>query len=437
MAETLSRRNFVKSSVALTAAGVATAASRARVRGANERIRLAFIGTANRGGQLIEGALPHEDAEIVAVCDVWRPAMEQWAEKLPGKVDMYSDYRKVLERDDVDAVVIGTPDHWHALQTVDACRAGKDVYVEKPLSLTVSEGRRMVEVARETERVVQVGTHRRSGAFFYDLADKVQAGEIGPVSVSHCYRISNMYPDGIGKVAAVEPPDDLDWDMWLGPQAWRPYQPNIHPYKFRWWKEYSSQVGNWGVHYFDLIRWILNEQAPVSVCAMGSNAVVDDDRTIPVTMQATFELPSGGLVIFGQYEASGNTPFPRRGEIELRGALGTLYASGNGWEMVPEHGGQFQDSKPRMEPQSFDATGSNSNLTRDHMRNFLDCIKSREKPNADVEIGHRSTTFSHLANISLWTRSRIDWDPDKERITNNEAANAYLSYEYRAPWKLG
>ncbi|HNT88605.1 MAG TPA: Gfo/Idh/MocA family oxidoreductase, partial [Candidatus Hydrogenedentes bacterium] len=407
-----------------------------RVYGANERARLGFIGVANRGGQLITATRPHEDAEIVAVCDVYRPAMEQWREKLPGAVDLYGDYRRLLERDDIDGVVIATPDHWHALQTVDACDAGKDVFIEKPLSMTVHEGRRMVEAARRNKRIVQVGLQRRSGEMFHELAEFLKGGSIGKVTVAHCHRITNMTPDGMGRAQPSEPPEGLDWDMWLGPRAYRPYQDNITPYKFRWWKEYSSQIGNWGVHYFDLIRWLLGEDAPVSVVALGGQYAVDDDRTIPDTMQAVFEFASGRLLVFSQYEANGAPVFAVRGDIELRGTLGTLYAGDRGYQVVPERGGQFQDAAPRMEPVKTEARSPNADLTVLHMRNFLDCIKSRAKPNSDVEDGHRSTIFSHLGNIALETRSRIDWDPKTERITNHEATNALLHYEYRAPWEL-
>ncbi len=430
----LTRRDFVRSGAA-AAAGVAAGMAPSRARGANERVRAAFIGVANRGGQLIDGALPHDDIDIVAVCDVYKPAMEKWAEKLPGKVDQEGDFRRILDRNDVDAVFIATPDHWHAIQTIMACDAGKDVYVEKPLSMTIVEGRRMVEAARRNKRIVQVGTHRRSSDMYEQLHQLVKDGKIGKVTVAHCYRISNMWPDGIGKCEHTEPRDGLDWDMWLGPRDMRPYQANIEPYKFRWWQKYSSQIGNWGVHYFDLIRWMLDEAAPIAVSAHGGRYAIDDDRTIPDTMEAVYELPSGCLAIFGQYEASG---YPMmKGEIDLRGTLGIAYATGHGFEVIPERDGQFQDIDPRMEPVKVSAKGSNRNLTEDHIRNFLDCIKTRKKPNADVEDGHRSTTFAHLGNIALATKSRLEWDPEKERITNNEAANELLHYEYREPWKLG
>ena len=338
----------------------------------------------------------------------------------------------MLERKDIDAIFIATPDHWHAIQSIMACEAGKDVYVEKPLAITIKEGRRMVEAARRTKRVVQVGTHRRASEMYEELHQLIQKDTIGKVSVGHAYRLSNMWPKGIGKCADTEPPAGLDWDMWLGPRPKRPFRENIAPYKFRWWKNYSSQVGNWGVHYFDLFRWMVDEEAPCSVSAHGGRFVVDDDRTIPDTLEAVFEFASGRLFVFGQYEASG---YPMlKGEIDLRGTKGIVYATGSGFEILPERGGQFQDSTPRLEPMKVRAKGSNHNLTSQHIGGFLECIKSRALPKADVEIGHRSTVFAHLANIALATRSRIEWDAVAERITNNDAANELLDYEYRAPW---
>jgi len=438
MSEKVTRRRFHKTAAAALAMA---ATGPGRALGANDRIRLGFIGVANRGGQLLTAFLEHADAEVVALCDVHKPTLEKARQRLEGKPDTYEDFRKLIERKDLDAVVIATPDHWHAIQTVDACDAGKDVYVEKPLSITVYEGRRMVEAARRNRRVVQVGTHRRSSALYARLAELTLSGKVGKITVGRAYRLSNMYPGGIGKAAPSDPPKDLNWEMWLGPRPLRPYQENITPYKFRWWQLYSSQMGNWGVHYLDAIRWLTGELAPASVCAMGGRFAVDDDRTVPDTLEATFEFASGRLAIFGQYEASGNPIFPRNPklaspEIELRGTLGSVYVTTQSYEVVPERGGQFQDAKPRMEP-IVDGSGKGEDeLTALHARNFLDCVKSRNRPNADVEIGHRSTTMSLLANISLATRSRLEWDAQREVITNHQQANQLLHYEYRQPWKL-
>jgi len=432
----ISRRTFHAAGAAMAWAAVSPAPARAaRVVGANDRVRMGFIGVGNRGGQLLTAFLEHDDCEVVAVCDVYSPYVDRARERLQGKAEGYRDFRKVLQRDDLDAVAIATPDHWHAVQTVLACKANKDVYVEKPLCVTVHEGRKMVEAARRYDRVVQVGTHRRSSDVYAQLAGLVQADKVGKVTVSRAYRLSNMYPSGMGKAQPSAPPPELDWDLWLGPRPERPYQENVAPYKFRWWQLYSSQMANWGVHYLDAIRWVTGELAPSSICAMGGRFAVDDDRTVPDTLEATFQFASGRLAIFGQYEASGN-PALAEGEIELRGTQGTVYVSGKGFRIVPERGGQFQDSAPRMEPMEAEAPGSNSDLTALHARNFLDCVKSRKTPNADVEIGHRSTSMSLLANMSLVFGERLAWDAQKERVTNHEAANELLHYEYRKPWTL-
>jgi predicted dehydrogenase len=439
MPNRISRRTFNKAGAAAAIGlGVRSKASQGRTLGANDRIRLGVIGVANRGGQLMTAFLAHADCQVAALCDVDRPTLAKANARLDGKADTYEDFRRLIDRDDLDAVVIATPDHWHAIQTIDACNAGKDVYVEKPLSVTIHEGRRMVEAARRNSRVVQVGTHRRSSALYARLAEQTRAGKVGHIAVSRAYRLSNMSPGGIGRMQPKAPPEDLNWDMWLGPRPQRPYQENIAPYKFRWWQLYSSQMGNWGVHYLDAIRWCTGELAPSSVCAIGGRFAVDDDRTVPDTLEAVFEFASGRLAIFGQYEASGNPALPA-GEIELRGTLGTVYvlANGRGYEIEPERGGQFQDRSPRMEPEKVQAEGGNQDPTTLHARNFLDCMRSREKPNADVEIGHRSTTMSLMANISLEVGQRLEWDAEKERFTNSDAANALLHYEYRKPWKLG
>jgi predicted dehydrogenase len=433
MPDTISRRDFVKTG---TTVAVATSLASARAYGANERIRAAFIGTGNRGGQLIEAAMPLNTIDIVALSDVYAPHAAKWKDKLGSNVTAHSDYRELLDRKDIDAIFIATPEHWHALQTIDACRAGKDVYVEKPLSYTIHEGRRIAEVAAETKRVVQVGLQRRSSTMYAEIRDLIQNGGIGKVTTATCYRLSNMSPTGMGKAADSVPPADLDWDLWLGPRPDRPFNETIAPYKFRWWQEYSSQAANWGVHYFDLFRWLMGGVAPSAVVALGGKFAVDDARTIPDTMHATFEFPAGWLMLFGHYEASGSPIFASKGaEIEIRGTNGTLFANSSRYTIVPETGGQFQETAPRMQP--VEKKIDDGDIVQQHIANFLACIKSREATRVTPEEGHRSTTCAHLANIALATKSRIDWDEKTERITNNEAANTLLHYEYRAPWKLG
>lgn len=454
------RRNFLKKS-SVTAASVTLGLNTIgfplirSARGAGEKIRVGFIGIGNRGSQLLNGFLKQNDVEVAALCDVYEPYLNRdyskvdkmlrdslggrvpkMNEKLNGSIARYKDFRRLLDQKDIDAVCIATPDHWHAVQSIMACQAGKDVYVEKPLSITILEGRKMVDAAKQYNRVIQVGLHRRSSKSYMQIAGHIQAGKIGKVTIARAYRVSNMYPDGIGKYNATTPPQGLDWDMWLGPSPERPYKNNIPLYKFRWWQNYSSQMANWGVHYCDAMRWMLSQQAPISISAHGGRYAVDDDRTIPDTMEVIFEMPSGALFVFGQYEASGG-PAMIEGEVEFRGTLANLYVGTSGeagYKIIPSGAGQFQAPRSFVKP----LTGKkiDGDLTTQHIRNFLDCVKTRKPANCDMETGHRSTTFALLANIALATKSRIEWDPVQERITNDRNANKLLHYEYRKPWTL-
>jgi predicted dehydrogenase len=398
--------------------------------------------------------MANRDVQIAALCDVYEPFITrdrsqvpaklvgelgfyipQMGEKFSEKIFTCTDFRRLLDRKDIDAVVISSPDHWHAVQAIMAMEAGKDVFVEKPLSLTIREGRAMVDAARRTKRVSQVGLNRRGSTIYRELAPLVRGGMIGKVTIARAYRITNMFPDGIGSERPEDPPGNLDWDMWLGPQAYRPYQRNIHPYRFRWWKAYSSQMGNWGVHFLDIIRWLIGEDAPVAVSSHGGKYVLHDDRTIPDTMETIFEFASGALALFSIHEACDGRIVPN-GDVEFQGTLGTLYTTDRGYRVEPTANGQFQHREKLMEP--VDRRLDEREDGGVHIiRNFLDCVRSREKCCVDMEVGHRSTTFAHLANIALATGSRIEWDARREVVTNNRAANDLLHYEYRKPWKLG
>jgi len=252
-----------------------------------------------------------------------------------------------------------------------------------------------------------------------------------------------MYPDGIGRMKPEAPPPGLDWDMWLGPRAHRDYQYNIAPYSFRWWSDYSSQMGNWGVHYMDVIRWLMGETAPVAVTAHGGNFAVYDDRTIPDTMEVLFEFESGAIVQFSIHEASSGGGIAG-GEIELNGSKGTLLASQDGYRVVPARPGQFQTWENLVEERSVELEGEQSHgdlqikedSTGNLVNDFIACIQSGKDPLCTLEDGHRSTSFAHLANIALAMNQRLEWDPVAERITNSDQANDLLHYTYREPWTL-
>jgi predicted dehydrogenase len=444
----ITRRRFIETGVlAAAAAGLRSQASAAP----SDKVRVGFIGVGNRGDQLLDGFAKQPDVEIAALCDVYEPYLQRDAAaihpryKAMGRVPRMRtpvaatvprvrDFRRLLERPDIDAVCIATPDHWHAVQAILAMQAGKDVYVEKPLTITLVEGRKMVDAQRRTGRVVQVGLNRRGSPVYQQLLPLVREGLIGRVTMARAYRIDNMHPNGIGRMKPEDPPPGFDWDMWLGPRAFRPYQYNIAPYCFRWWKDYSSQMGNWGVHYLDVIRWLIGEQAPAAISAHGRRVIVDDDRTIPDTMEATFDMPGGAIITFGIYEGGGGTPIAG-GEIELVGTKGTLVANEDGWAVRPSRAGQFQTWKSLVEPKDVktpDAEDSTERL----IRNFVDCVKSRATPWCPLEEGHRSTSFAHLANIALESASRLAWDAAAEQAAGNAAANALLHYEYRKPWTL-
>jgi predicted dehydrogenase len=444
----ITRREF---GTTTAAAWVSTALGSGRVPGANDRIRLGFIGVGNRGDQVLDAFLVHKDVEVTAICDIHQPYVDFAVAKAGGRAASVRDYRALLDMKDVDAVAIGTPDHWHALQMIHACEAGKDVYVEKPLSLVVREGRAMVEAARRHGRVVQVGIHRRSSAFVKEAADLVRGGAIGTVTVARAFHVQNEWPRGIGAPPDEAPPAGFDWDAWLGPAPARTYNRNRTFYRFRWFYDYSGgQLTNFGVHYLDAIHWALGHDAPRAVTAMGGKLVVEDNREVPDTLEVLWSYPGGTLVTFSQYNATAAPAArDRRIEIEFRGTKGTLYLFSDGYEIVPDEitPNEFPARTPldRQLERGY-RTGSKARIdavtrsggdarTLHHARNFLDCVKSRAACSCDIETGHRSTSATLLANVAHKTKAYLEWDRDKEQFTNHAAANRLLGYRYRAPYK--
>ena len=416
-----------------------TAASAARVAGANNRVRAALIGCGGRGRFVARLMTEAPDVDYVAVCDVQEnlaAAAREWA---GAGASSYSDFRRVLERADVDAVLIATPDHWHALITVLACDAGKHVYVEKPLAHNVREGRAMVQAARRNKRVVHTGTQQRSAAHYREVQEIVQSGQLGEVNFVRVWNTFNMLPAGIGRAPDGPVPPGVDWDMYLGPAPMRPYNPKRIGPTFRWFRDYANGViTDFGVHRLDTVHQVMGVDAPLTVSAAGGRFSLSDMGEMPDVMQVTYEYPKFVL----SYEHSclnahgmgGRTPGMRyynaRGETDhphgeaYYGTNGTLFADRIGYEVFPE--GNRTKARRR---QSEDATGA-------HARRFIDCIRGLAQTNADVEAGHRSTTVALLGNIALKTGRKLRWDAAKEEFLADAEAGRLLARAARKPWDL-
>ena len=443
----ITRRKFNSTAATAGLTVAATALSAERAYGANDRVRIGFIGLGNRGDQVLGAFLTHKDADIAAICDLHQPYLDFASEKIGTKPEQFRDYRKLLEKKDLDAVVIASPDHWHALHMVAACKAGKDVYVEKPLSLCVAEGRAMVRAARDHKRVVQCGIQRQSSPMAAEAAEIVRSGALGKVTAVRCFHVQNEWPKGIGRPADSDPPKDFDWDAWVGPAPMRKYNKNRTFYRFRWFHDYSGgQLTNFGVHYLAQIHRSLGVDAPQSVVAIGGKFADYDNREVPDTMEVIWHYPGDTLVTFSQFNATGAPPAARPCEIEFRGTKGTMYFHTNGYEVVPEvvtpnefaartpldrtiERGWRTGAKPSIEAKR----GEGKILDTDHARNFLDCVKSRKTPTCDVEYGHRCTTAALVAGIAYRTRSFLTWDAKAEAFVGNPAANKLLAYQYRKP----
>jgi predicted dehydrogenase len=430
MNDRLERRSFIKGGIAT---GITVAASK-KILGANDRIRVGVIGLGREGRGVMRAFARNTDVEIAAICDVYEPQLGVAIKegKLEG-VPTFKDFRQLLDIKDIDAVLIATPDHWHALNLIMACQANKDVYVEKPISVTVDEGRKMVQAARKYNRIVQVGTQQRSGDHYQKAAELVRNGEIGKVTSVHSWNYGNSAPAGIGTPADANPPEGLDWDLWLGPAPLRPFNSNrfgVHPDRwstFRYFWDYAGgMMTDWGVHHLDIVQMVMGVDAPLAVSAHGGKYVLTDNRDTPDTLTVTYEYP-GFLCTYENREGNAQ-PIDGHGYgITFYGTQATLFIDREYFEIGPEKGGKG------TEPQRV--RGKNKQ-GEEHVRNFLDCVKTRKLPICDIEIGHRSTTTSLLGNVALRSRRRIEWNAKLEKLEGDQAGARYLSREYRKPWKL-
>ncbi len=428
--------------------GAITAASYKRILGANDRVQVGFIGYGLIGHQHVHDFQNQKDADLAAMCEVYQPRLEEGLAACGTGAKGYRDFRKLLDNKDIQAVVVSTPDHWHALLTITACAAGKDVYVEKPMTLFVKEGRWMVEAARRYQRVVQAGTQQRSGPHYQKALDLTHAGYFGKVVTARMGFSRNVMP-GFGYPPDSPPPPGLDYDMWLGPAPQRPYNPHRALYHFRWFWDYSGgQMTNLGAHEIDIVQWYMGVKGPSAVSSSGGRFALEDNGETPDTQDALFEYP-GFTAECSIREASAGRR--RAYGLEFFGTKGSLTISRSGYEVTPDMkidpanaiptfqghpaGGPHRTAtKPVPWIDPLKEAGSSSQQFDLHVRNFLDCIKTRQRPVADVEDGHRTAVACHLANISLRLGRKIRWDPEKEEIVGDREASAQLVRPYRKPW---
>ena len=447
MSERTTRRTFGKR-VSRTGAGLAlgaaasdlgrSRAARGAERGANEKIVMGVIGCGNMGQRNITRFLRQPQVEFGGLCDVDREHAEQAAEMIEksrgSRPPIVKDFRKLLEIKGIDAVLIATPDHWHALPFIAACEASKDIYQEKPLGHNIVEGRAMVNAAKRFDRVVQCGTWQRSTPQFIRALDFVHSGKLGKIHVCRAWATKNG--GAIGREQPTKVPAHLDWDFWLGPARFVPYTPNRSHQSFRWFfNTASGQAGDSGVHMLDIVMEGMKHPDPVSVDAVGGNFVLDDDRDTPDTMCVTFQ--------FKEFVATwehrfGNARPPDSGRsglaAEFIGTNGSLIVHRGVEIQVYPEGGRMKDR-----PEEGPPIKNPSSVGRDvHIGDFLACIKTRKTPRSDVASVHRSTILCHLANLSYLVKRRIHWDPVKEEPVGDAEAKGCLVYqrEYRKPWKL-
>jgi predicted dehydrogenase len=431
-----------------TALTAVAASSYQRILGANDRVGVGFIGYGLIGAQHVYDFKRQKDADMVAMCEVYQPRLDQGVAELGGRAKAYRDFRKMLEDKDVQAVVVSSPDHWHALLTMMSCAAGKDVYVEKPLTVFVKEGRWMTQVARKHNRVVQTGTQQRSGLHYQKARELIRSGHIGKVMSVRMTAYRNIMP-GFGVTPDSSAPADFDYDMWLGPAPKRPFNAKRGIYHFRWFWDYSGgQMTNLGAHHIDIMHWYMDVLGPTGVCSVGGRLALEGTGETPDTQDAIFEY-AGFTAVYSSREASlGHREGPG---LCFYGTKGSLAVSRGGFEVVsdlrfppenliPRFRGQAVGAAQRVEvkpdpwTQAMKQPGSSDEQFDLHARNFLDCVKSRQKPISEVEDGHRVAVACHLGNISLRVGRKLKWDPVKEEIIGDREASAMLERPYRKPW---
>lgn len=425
------RRLFLKAGTSLLATAAVTQASRPsslyaqEAASPNETIRIAVMGVNGRGLALAKGFLAAPNAEIVSICDVDSRAAQRASEVIakgqsrPATVT--NDIRRVLDDKSIDALVVAAPNHWHAPATILGCAAGKHVYVEKPCSQTAEEGELSIQAARKHDRVVQMGSQRRSWPAIIEAVSEIHAGKIGEVHYARSWYNNRRGSIGSGNQTAA--PEWLDWDLWQGPAPRRPFVDNMVHYNWHWvWHWGNGELGNNGPHGLDVARWGLGVTFPNRVTAGGGKYRHKDDQETPDTMMVTYDFPEGKTITWEGLSWSALGPHDTGFGVSFHGTEGSI--------VVRDAGYVLYDLKNKEIGQKSAAAGD-----KDHLANFLDCIRTGSRPNADIEEGHRSTLLCHLGNIAYRTQSVLKIDPANGHIVDNADAQKLWGREYDKNWE--
>jgi predicted dehydrogenase len=433
----ISRRRFLQAAGAVATAGLPTwflaqeadASPQTPSTSPNEQIRIGLVGCGGMGRG--DGRNAKRFGQIVAICDVDRNHLADAKAKDFPEADTYNDFRKLLERQDIDAVICGTVDHWHTLVSMGAMKAGKDVYCEKPLTLTIDEGKRLVEVQRQTGRVLQTGTQQRSGREFRLACNLVRNGRIGKMK-----RAEVWLPAGLrgGPFAKSEVPSGFDYDFWLGQTPAVPYVKERTHFSFRYWWEYSGgTMTDWGAHHNDIVLWALGHDGsgPVSIEGKQLVDMIPGGYTAASEYDVTYTYADG--VVHTSKSTTASTWFGGINPDERDGQQhGIKFIGSDGWIWVTR--GTIQASDPDILKEELPEDAPRVYHSSDHMGNFFDCVKSRETTICPAEVGHRSASLCHLGVIAIRLGRKLQWDPVQERFVNNPEANGYLTRPMRKPY---
>lgn len=428
------RRTFIKTATVAAAAtvipGEVFSVGRRGI-APSDRIRVALIGGNSMGWNDLSSFLKNKEVECVAMCDVDRNVLNRRTDDIIKlgfqKPRLYVDYRKMLESNDIDVVIIGTPDHWHCLMLVDSLEAGKHVYVEKPIGNSIAEINIMQKAVKKHGKIVQVGQWQRSQPHFVDAINFLKSGKLGRIRVCKAWSFVD-WKGSVPKVPDSPVPEGVDYDRWLGPAPKRPFNKNRFHFTWRWYWEYAGGLmTDWGVHLIDYILYGMNRSVPTSVMAIGGKyAFPDDDMVTPDTMTAVYDF-NDFMMIWEHTIGIGLGNWKRPHGMAFTGENGTLVLDRNGWEVFPD--------KNRMEAVPLQKNvGSGLDL---HVRNFLDCLKNNtpQKLNAGIDIGRNVALVAHMGNIAFRTGEKMYWDNNKQQF-NSSVANKLITPTYYNGYQL-